>query len=69
MRFLVRIAGRLHRLECRYRRCLTNVNHLKLVYMILRVYFLNLMSDNTHSNIWTQISEVLTLRTLAGDEL
>ena len=32
-RFLVRIAGRLHRPERRYRRFLINVNPLKLVYI------------------------------------
>ena len=58
-RFLVRIAGRLHRPERRYRRFLINVNHLKLVFMKLRVYLLTLMVDNTHINRWTQISEDL----------
>ena len=46
-RFLVRLVGRLHRPERRYRRCLINVNRL---YMKLRVYLLNLLSDNTHTN-------------------
>ena len=49
-RFLVGIAGRLHRSERRYRRFLKNVNPLKLVYMKLRVYLLNLLLDNTHTN-------------------
>ena len=44
-RFLVRIAGRLHRPERRYRRFLINVNPLKLVYMLLRVYLLTLLLD------------------------
>ena len=50
MRFLVCIAGRLHRPERRYRRFLINVNPLKLVYMKLRVYLLTLLIDNTHTN-------------------
>ena len=49
-RFLVRIAGRLHRPERRYRRFLINVNPLKLVNMKLRVYLLTLLLDNTHTN-------------------
>ena len=50
MRFLVFIAGRLHRPERRNRRFLINVNLLKLVYMKLRVYLLTLLIDNTHTN-------------------
>ena len=56
-RFFVRIAGRLHRPECRNPRFLINVNPLKLVYMKLRVYLLTLLLDNTHTNKCTQISE------------
>ena len=43
MKFLVRIAGRLHRSERRYRLFLINVNPLKLVYMKLRVCLLTLL--------------------------
>ena len=50
MRFLVRIAGRLHRPERRYQRFFINSNLLKLVYMKLRVYLLTLLLDNTHTN-------------------
>ena len=49
-RFRVRIAGRLHRPERRYRLFLINVNHLKLVYMKLRVYLLTFLLDSTHIN-------------------
>ena len=48
-RFLVRLAGRLHRPERRYQHFLINVNPLKLVYMKLRVYLLTLLLDNTHT--------------------
>ena len=58
-RFLVRLAGRLHRTERRYRRFLINVNPLKLVYMKLRVYLLTFLLDNTHTNKRTHISEDL----------
>ena len=61
-RFFVRIAGRLHRPERRYRRVFfffINVNPLKLVYMKLRVHLLTLLLDNTHTNKLTQISEDL----------
>ena len=49
-RFLVRLAGRLHRPERRYRHFFINVNPLKLVYMKLRVYLLTLLLDDTHTN-------------------
>ena len=49
-RFLVCIAGRLHRPERRYRRFVINVNPLNLVYMKLRVYLLTLLLDKIHTN-------------------
>ena len=57
--FLVRIAGRLHQPERRYRRFLINVNHLNLVYMKVSVSLLTLILDKNHTNRWTQISEDL----------
>ena len=49
-KFLVRIAGRLHRPERRYQLFFINVNPLKLVYMKPSVYLLTLLLDNTHTN-------------------
>ena len=49
-RFLVRLAGRLHRRNVDIDVFLINVNPLKLVYMKLRVYLSTFLLDNTHTN-------------------
>ena len=59
IRFLARVAGRLHRRSQDINVFLINVNLLKLVYTNLRVSVLNLMLDNTRTNRWTQILEDL----------
>ena len=58
-RFLVRIAGRLHRPERRYRRFFEKRQSFKACMDEAKGIFFTLMVDNTHTNSWTQISEDL----------
>ena len=58
-RFLVRIAGRLHRPERRYRRCFEKRHSFKACMDENKGIFFTLMVDNTHTNNWTKHSEDL----------
>ena len=58
-RFLVRIAGRSHRPERRYRRFIKKHQSFKACMDEAKGIFFTLVVDNTHVNSWTQISEDL----------